>query len=83
MITAIGDTCIIYVDAAHVLEPDDYVVTPTGRLYQVIFNRIQQRGKHKDRQHLTVRVLDPTTERDPDSHVLRLHWYARNRGARR
>lgn len=83
MVTAIGDTCYLYIDAAMSLEKGDYVVTPTGRTYEVLTVRVQQRGKHAGRQHLNVIVLDPAAPKDPDAYVLHLHWYSRNRGARR
>ncbi len=79
MATPIGDTCYLYVDAARTLEKGDYVVTKTGRTYEVLTNRIQQRGKNAGRQHLSVLVLDPEAPRDPDAYTLTLQWYSRSR----
>ncbi len=79
MATPIGDTCSLYVDAAQPLEKGDYIITKTGRTYEVLTVRVQEKGKYEGRQHLNVLVLDPEAPRDPDAYTLSLHWYSRSK----
>ena len=71
----VGAFVRIYYDGRP-LSPGDYLLTPTGRLYQVITVRVQQRGKHRGRQHLRC-LVDETPI--GGRRVLPLHWYPRVR----
>lgn len=54
----------------------DAIRTPTGRIYMVWSVRVQRRGKHIGRKHLTAIVA---REAPPDARVIELHWHRRGR----
>lgn len=49
----------LYVDLARKVEVGDVIETKSGRRYGVLKVRVQERGKHRGRQHLRVVVIDP------------------------
>lgn len=65
----------IYYDGRPVA-PGDCLRTPTGRVYEVVTRREQERGKHVGRQHLRCLVR---SEAPAGAKVRRLHWYPRGR----
>jgi hypothetical protein len=73
---------LTYDSPLHKLTEGDYLQTPTGRLYEVLAVRVQEKGKHAGRQHLTAIV---SSGHPPDVNVYPLHWYPRgsNRGPKR
>ena len=74
----------LYVDLIAPVHVGDVIETRSGRRYIAIAVRIQDRGKHRGRQHLRVIVLgegDPITrlgDREPSVH--RIRWYVRRGG---
>lgn len=85
-----GSIVSLYVDLKAGVAPDDVIETRSGRRYQVIGVRVQQRGKNVGRQHLQARVMAPderaTFEGMQPDHpsipvVHRIRWYRRTRGA--
>lgn len=69
----------LYVDTKTMtLEPGDVVRTGTGRSYEVLEARVQQRGKWAGiRQHLRVLVLPDGYRLAPGQRMLRIWWYRR------
>ncbi len=61
------------------LAPGDALRTPTGRTYEVVSVRVQERGRHVGRQHLACLVA---AEPPLDAKVLPLRWYRRRRRRR-
>ena len=55
----------------------------TGRTYRIQHVRIQERGRHKGRQHLMVEVMPPDFEPTPDDVVHTILWYPRGKSVRR
>jgi len=84
-----GAVVRIYVDLVARVNVDDVIETQTGRRYHVIGVRVQQRGKHKGRQHLACAVLGEDelsyAGMQPDHPLVpavhRIRWYARGRKA--
>lgn len=86
-----GAVVSLYVDLRTEVSVDDIIETQSGRRYQVLAARVQQRGKHIGRQHLRCRVMGED-ERHPyegmtPEHpwiptVHRIRWYSRGRGRR-
>ncbi|WP_028474066.1 hypothetical protein [Nocardioides alkalitolerans] len=74
-----GESAALYVDMVRSVEPGDYIVTGTGRTYLVDAVRVQERGKHVGRQHLTTVVMEPGHEPEADATVHRISWYRRPR----
>jgi hypothetical protein len=72
-----GSVVRIYFDGARRLEEGDALQTPTGRTYLVVANRIQQRGKHKGRQHLACLVIDAGAAALEPGRIFPLYWYKR------
>lgn len=71
----VGDEVGIYFDGRPVFE-GQALRTPTGRTYLIVRRRVQQRGKHRGRQHLRCVIVDET----PDGAVIvPLVWYPRSR----
>lgn len=75
----------LYVDLVRDVEPEHWIKTANGRMYQVMSVRIQARGKHAGRQHLTVMVMgdghtpaSAQTLRDIGFVVHEIRWYKRN-----
>lgn len=72
----IGAYVRIYYDGL-ALSAGDALVTPTGRMYEVVSVRVQARGAHVGRQHLVCLVHDGRTP--VKGRIRRLHWYRRGR----
>lgn len=71
----IGAVVRLYVDADEEIARDDFLRTPSGRVYLVLGGRVQQRGKHRGRNHLTCRVVESV----PDgARVIPFSWYPRD-----
>lgn len=67
----------LYFDGWTPLEPYLHaLVTPSGRVYLVVAVRVQQKGKHRGRQHLRCVVSDVVPE---GAQEVPLHWYARGK----
>jgi hypothetical protein len=66
----------LHYDSAVPVVEGDYIRTGTGRTYLVQAVRVQQRGKHAGRQHLTTVVMEPCHDTG-DATVHLLHWYRR------
>lgn len=69
-----GSHVRLHYDSATLVEEGDYLRTESGRLYEVIGVRVQERGKHAGRQHLTAIVSRGAPD---DARVHPLHWYSR------
>ncbi|GAA1915225.1 hypothetical protein GCM10009775_04570 [Microbacterium aoyamense] len=69
----------LYVDSRlFVLAPGDMIRTQTGRSYEVVEARVQQRGKWAGiRQHLRVVVLEHDAPVREDQRVMPIRWYRR------
>lgn len=72
-----GESAAIYYDGWQQVEEGDYLRTPTGRTYLVQHVRIQAKGKHVGRQHLSAVVMEPDHVPEPDARVHPLYWYRR------
>jgi hypothetical protein len=78
----IGAVVGLYIDTTARVLPDQYIRTDSGRTYQVLTVRTQQRGKHAGtRQHLRVLVVPESTPAEGDV-VVPIRWYPRNKRAR-
>lgn len=76
-----GSEVGLYFDSpVHVLVDGDYLRTPSGRLYEVLDVRVQQRGIHVGRQHLRCLVITADQVTDP-SRVFAIHWYPRRKAS--
>lgn len=82
----------LYVDLVDRVEQNDVIETRSGRRYMVVSVRVQDRGKHRGRQHLRAMVLPPDTmpivaRQNGDgidigpARVHRIRWYARHRAS--
>lgn len=85
-----GAIVSLYVDLCKSVQVDDIIETRSGRRYAVLAVRVQTRGKHEGRQHLSARVMGederhPFEGMTPDHPTLptvhRIRWYGRKRGA--
>lgn len=68
----------IYYDGLEILV-GDALRTPTGRTYLVVERRVQQRGKHVGRQHLSCVVCTVNPMLPHGTRVRRMHWHKRGR----
>jgi hypothetical protein len=77
----------LFVDLRAQVATGDIIETTSGRRYQVLSARVQQRGDHRGRQHLECIVVPknwPPPEHSAALTVHRIRWYARRRrGAKR
>lgn len=66
----------LYVDTRLPFEVGDGITTQTGRRYEVVEKRTQERGRYAGiRNHLRCRVMYPD---EPDrDHVIPIRWYRR------
>lgn len=71
----IGAVVRLYFDSIDPVGREDFIQTPTGRTYRVLGGRVQQRGKHRGRQHLQCLVVD---QAPPGATVHHLVWYPRD-----
>lgn len=76
MSAGIGSEVGLYMDTSQRLLIGNYIQTPTGRTYEILTVRTQQRGKHEGRQHLRCLVV-PAEAIDPDATVTPIRWYRR------
>jgi len=67
----------LYLDTRREILPGDVVETQTGRRYLVQSVRIQERGKHVGRKHLSVVVLAADEPTPPGAMVIVIRWYRR------
>lgn len=80
----------IYLDLVARVGTGDIIETQSGRRYRVLGVRVQERGKHAGRQHLSCVVLGPdelTYEGMTPDHpsiptVHKIRWYPRGRRSR-
>lgn len=72
-----GAVVSLYMDTLRLMEVGDEVRTRSGRRYEVVGLRRQERGKHKGRWHIQARVLPVEHPLDPDVTVHTLWWYSR------
>ena len=62
------------------LREGDYLRThTTGRLYLAMRVRVQEKGKHRGRQHISAIVVDRNHVVEPDARVRPIHWHPRGR----
>jgi hypothetical protein len=73
-----GSIVSLYFDSPTLMREDDVIRTESGKCYRVVSNRVQERGKHVGRQHLTCRVIEEA-EVTADDFVMPIYWYARPR----
>lgn len=59
------------------LAPGDYLQTRSGRRYLVLAVRVQRKGKHVGRQHVTALVVAPEHKVEQDARVHSLRWHSR------
>ena len=64
-------------DTLRTLEVGDEIQTRSGRRYEIVKVRRQERGMHTGRWHLRCVVLEPDHPRDPDVTVHVIWWYRR------
>lgn len=77
-----GAVVRLYVDTRTPLAVGGGIHTGTGRRYEILEHRVQQRGAHAGhRQHLVCRVMHPD-EPDLES-SLQIWWYVRDGKRRR
>lgn len=74
-----GAAVQIYVDLRERVLEGDIIQTQTGRAYRVFGVRVQERGKHRGRQHLLCIVRGEDAEADPHARVHTIRWYKRRR----
>lgn len=67
----------LYVDTRGEITKGDVIRTGTGRRYLVETVRVQERGKHAGRKHLTAVVLAPTDQIPWDTAIIDIRWYRR------
>lgn len=72
----IGSVVSLYMDTPRILEVNHFIQTPTGRTYQLVTVRRQERGKHKGRWHLSALVV-PASAIKEDDVVHPIAWYPR------
>lgn len=74
----------LYVDLVARVAVGDIIETRKGRRYFVVSVRVQERGKHRGRQHLRALVLAegerPVQLGGGEPRVHRINWYRRRRG---
>lgn len=76
-----GAVVSFYVDLVDQVGEADIIETESGRRYAVLAVRVQQRGKHRGRQHLKCVVLASDAPYIPGQIFHRIRWYARGRRA--
>lgn len=78
-----GSEVGLYYDSPiHQLDAGDYLRTPSGRMYEVLDVRVQERGAHVGRQHLRCLVITVDQVTDVER-VFPIHWYSRAPGRSR
>lgn len=75
-----GAVVKIFVDSDELIREGHVVETRSGRRYLVLSVRLQLRGKHIGRHHLSALVV-PKDDACPTQKTHRIRWYARTRGA--
>jgi hypothetical protein len=74
-----GAVVSIYVDLLATVSEGDYIITRSGRRYEVVSVRVQTRGKHVGRQHLKCEVLRDDDPMDNGTRTHRIVWYPRKK----
>jgi hypothetical protein len=77
-----GSVVSIYWDGWEDAVEGDLLRSATGRTYRIVGVRVQQRGKHVGRQHLTCVVQEPDFEPVDGEKVHMIVWYSRNKKRR-
>jgi hypothetical protein len=78
----IGSVVSLYIDTTRQVLVNEFIRTQTGRTYQIVSVRTQQRGKHAGRrQHLRALVVPATTPTEDDT-VIPILWYPRTKAGR-
>ena len=77
-----GAVVKLYVDLVEPVVPTDVIETQSGRKYWVLHVRVQEKGKHKGRQHLSCLVLDPTRNDEGSNRIHKIRWYKRSKRKR-
>lgn len=72
----------LYYDGRAAVITGDYIRTQTGRTYYVQHVRIQARGRHIGRYHLTCIVMADDHVIESDDTVHPIYWYSRRRERR-
>jgi len=72
----------LYIDSDELVRVGHVIETRSGRRYLVLTVRLQQRGKHIGRHHLSALVVGED-ELCPTPKTHRIHWYKRSRGGKR
>lgn len=77
MTAPVGAIVKLYIDGRYRLREGDVVQTESGRRYDVLTVRVQERGRHIGRQHFTARVMAP--DEPPRERWVVIRWYPRRR----
>jgi hypothetical protein len=83
MTAPVGATVRLYVDLVARVAVDDVIETASGRRYQVLGVREQQRGHHAGRQHLQCLVMGPEWHPEQGTRIHEIRWYPRGGSKRR
>ena len=79
MKAAVGSVVSLYYDSPRELAVGHVLLTPTGRVYQLVELRRQMRGSHVGRWHLKALVLDSI----PAGSITHpIYWYRRKKRSR-
>ena len=73
----------LYVDLKACVDVGDIIETQSGRRYSVVAKRVQARGKHVGRQHLSCSVMAPDDPLPTTGMLHRIVWYRRAAKRRR
>lgn len=76
MTAPVGAVVKLFIDTIHSVWEGDYIQTQTGRTYLVQSVRVQTKGIHQGRQHLTVMVVPEDSTQVGDT-VIPIRWYRR------
>lgn len=75
-----GTVVGLYLDTRDELHAGDLIRTGTGRTYELLKVRLQDRGAHAGRRwHVRALVLPPTFTPAPGDPVREIRWYPRRR----
>ena len=74
-----GAVVKLYVDLVAQVVPTDVIETQSGRKYWVLHVRVQEKGQHKGRQHLSCLVLDPERNDEGSNRIHKIRWYKRKK----
>lgn len=83
MTAPVGATVRIYVDLVARVAVGDVIETTSGRRYEVLGARVQERGEHAGRQHLQCLVMSRDWHPEPGTRIHEIRWYPRDGSKRR